>query len=113
MKKSILAICLATLSLAFWLAATPVAAAEVSQGKCIRFDETDHTITIEAYDIQFSKDHPYGRPTGGTETFDVSTAAIGIHPEAGDILRLAWIENGDRRTAFKVMNVSKQDLRKK
>jgi hypothetical protein len=99
--------------LAVCLAGSPVLAAEVSQGKCVQFDESTNKITIEAYDVQFSKEFPYGQPTGATEIFDVSTAAIGIHPEPGDILRLAWVEKDSGRSALKVMNVSKQDLRKK
>lgn len=113
MRKTTFAACAAVLGLVLCLAGSPAAAAEVSQGKCLQFDENSRTITIEAYDIQFSKEFPYGHPTGATESFDVSNAAIGIRPEAGDILRLAWVSKGDQRSALKVMNVSKQDLRKK
>jgi len=113
MRKTCLIACLLIIGLAVCPAGSPVLAAEVSQGKCIQFDESTQKITIEAYDTQFSKEFPYGQPTGANEVFDVSTAAIGIHPEPGDILRLAWVEKGDSRSALKVMNVSKQDLRKK
>ena len=105
--------CLMIVGLAICLAGSPAVAAEVSQGKCVQFDEGAQKITIEAYDVHFSKQFPYGQPTGSTEVFDVSQAAIGIRPEPGDILRLAWVEKESGRSALKVMNVSKQDLRKK
>ena len=101
------------IGIAVCLMSSPVLAAEVSQGKCIQYDEATHKITIEAYDIQIDKQFPYGQPTGASEVFDVSKAAIGIHPEPGDMLRLAWVEKDSVRSAIKVMNVSKQDLRKK
>ncbi|GAB6909685.1 conserved exported hypothetical protein [Desulfosarcina cetonica] len=113
MKKATLAASLMVIAIAVGLMGSPVMAAEVSQGKCIQYDEATHKLTIEAYDTQFSKEFPYGQSTGATEIFDVSTAAIGIHPEPGDILRLAWVEKDSVRSGLKVMNVSKQDLRKK
>ena len=36
-----------------------------------------------------------------------------IPPEPGDILRIAFVVEGEKKKAAKVMNVSKQDLRKK
>jgi hypothetical protein len=89
------------------------AAAEVSQGKCISYDKERKLIAIEEYDINFSKEFPYGRPTGTQSEYDVSTAQIGIIPEIGDILRLAYDVKGTSRVALRVMNVSKQDMRKK
>lgn len=89
------------------------AAAEVSQGKCISYDKERKLIAIEEYDINFSKEFPYGRPTGTQSEYDVATAQIGIVPEAGDILRLAYDIKGTTKVALRVMNVSKQDMRKK
>jgi hypothetical protein len=37
---------------------------------------------------------------------------IGIPPEAGDVLRIAYDVKGTDRVALRVMNVTKQDLRK-
>jgi hypothetical protein len=113
MRKSFSARCLMIMLLVFGVIAGPVLAAEVSQGKCIQFDQASRQITIDAYDTQFSSQFPYGQPTGAKEVFDVSEAAIGIHPEPGDILRLAWVNKNNGKSALKVMNVSKQDLRKK
>ncbi|MCB2148616.1 MAG: hypothetical protein KQI81_19210 [Deltaproteobacteria bacterium] len=113
MRKTNLASCLMVIGIAVCLIAGAAVAAEVSQGKCIQFDQASNQITIEAYDLQFSSQFPYGQPSGENEVFDVSGAAIGIHPEPGDILRLAWVNKGSVKSALKVMNVSKQDLRKK
>ena len=93
--------------------AGPAAAADVSQGKCIQYDKQIGVITIEEFDTQFSAETPYGRPTGVEADYDVSGAEIGITPEAGDILRLAYDVKGARKVALRVLNVSKQDLRKK
>jgi hypothetical protein len=95
------------------MAALPAAGAEVSQGKCVSYDQDSKLITIEEYDIQFSKEYPYGQPTGVTSVFNVAQAMIGIAPAPGDILRLAYTVSGSEKMALKVMNVSKQDLMKK
>lgn len=88
-------------------------AAEVSQGKCLQYDQQNKFITIEEYDTQFSEAHPYGQPTGIRNTYNVSKAQIGMQPEPGDILRFAFVTKGEQKMALRVMNVSKQDLRKK
>lgn len=88
-------------------------AGEVSQGKCTAYDMEKKTVTIEEYNINFSKEYPYGEPTGVISVYDVSTAQIGLKPEPGDILRVSYKVNGDKKTCLKLMNVSKQDLRKK
>jgi len=113
MRKSKLVSVSLAMVIAFSLIGLPVLVAEVSQGKCIQFDESGKQIAIESYDTEFSKTSPYGRPTGEKEVFDVSGATIGIQPEPGDILRLAWVPKNNGKFAFRVMNVSKQDLRKK
>ena len=87
-------------------------AGEVAQGKCVGFDQKGMIITIEEYDLQFSKEHPYGRPTGKQSSYKVADAQIGITPQQGDILRIAYALKGNDRVAYKVMNVSKQDLKK-
>lgn len=93
--------------------ATQALAQEVAQGKCLANDQTGKTVKIEEYDVNFSKENPYGKPTGTESVYDVSKAKVGITPEPGDILRIAYVFEGEKRIAAKVMNVSKQDLRKK
>lgn len=87
--------------------------AEVSQGKCLKFEETSKLITLEEYDTDFSPEHPYGRPTGTTSVYDASRALIGASPKPGDVLRIAYEVKGTQRVALKVMNVTRQDLMKK
>lgn len=88
-------------------------AAEVSQGKCTVYDAEKKLVTIDEYNLKFSKEKPYGEPTGVISVFDLNAAVIGIVPEPGDILRIAYTVNGTQKNAVKIMNVSKQDLRKK
>ena len=111
MKRNMLLFALVLVA-AVGLAST-APAAEVSQGKVIQVTKDPARVTIEEYDINFSKAAPYGQPTGITTVFDLSTAKIGIPPEAGDVLRIAYVVEGSTNKALKVMNVSKQDLRKK
>ncbi len=88
-------------------------AAEVAQGKCVAYDKAKNEISIEEYDTNFSKAAPYGKPTGTISKFDITKAKIGIAPQPGDILRIAYDADGKTKKAIKVMNVSRQDLRKK
>jgi len=88
-------------------------AGEVTQGRFVSDGQSPGTFTIEEYDTNFNTEHPYGMPTGIVSQYDVSKAKIGLKPVAGDILRIAYVEKGDAKHAVKVMNVSKQDLRKK
>jgi hypothetical protein len=111
MKRKIL-FCMVALAL-LTFSGSLVLAAEVSQGKLINFDKEKKLITIEEYDLNFSKEFPYGKPTGVESTYDVSRAMIGIPPEAGDVLRIAYDVKGTDKVALRVMNVTKQDLRKR
>jgi len=88
-------------------------AAEVSQGKCIQYDPNQKILVIEEYDTNFSKEFPYGKPTGIKTTYKLTKAKIGIKPEPGDIVRIAYVIVGTEKEALKVMNVTKQDLKKK
>jgi len=111
MKKKVYlsALCLAV---CLFFAAN-ISASEVIQGKCLVYDTGAKTIKLEEFDTNFSTDAPYGQPTGIISDVDCSQAKIGIFPEPGDILRIAYRIKGEVKEALKVMNVSKQDLRKK
>jgi len=88
--------------------------AEVVQGKVLKIEKDGGVlVTIEEYDLNFSKEHPYGRPTGKATVYDLSKATVGMPAQVGDILRIAYEVKGKDRMAVKVMNVSKQDLMKK
>jgi hypothetical protein len=43
----------------------------------------------------------------------VAEAMIGIPPQVGDIIRLAYTAKDGKNVAIRLMNVSKQDLNKK
>ena len=111
MKKKTTAI--AALFLAGLFLAGPGLAAEVCQGKCISFAPDSGSIRIEEFDTNFSQEAPYGNATGIIAEIDCRNAKIGIVPEPGDVVRIAYDIQGDRKVALKVMNVSKQDLRRK
>lgn len=89
------------------------AAAEVLQGKCISMDKEKKILSVEEYDLNFTKENQYGQSTGNLVELNVATAKIGITPEPGDIVRIAYKIVGSEKVVLKVMNVSKQDLRKK
>ena len=78
----------------------PVLAAEVVQGKCLAFDEAGHTMTLENEIDQ------------AQVVFDLTLAKIGLVPEPGDVIRVAYKVDGSKNMAIKVMNVTKQNLRK-
>ncbi|QCQ21517.1 hypothetical protein [Desulfoglaeba alkanexedens] len=100
------------IAVAFCFAGWAVAA-DVVQGKCVEVRAAEKTLVIEEYDVNFSDEHPYGRSTGVVNEYLIDKALVGIPPEPGDILRIAYEVRGTDRVALKVMNVSKQDLRKK
>jgi len=87
--------------------------AEVVQGKVLKIERDGALVTIEEYDLNFSKEQPYGRPTGVSSVYDLSKATVGMPAQVGDVLRIAYEVKGKERMAVKVMNVSKQDLMKK
>lgn len=101
----------AFLVLGVLLFAASALAGEVAQGKCLQY--ANGMLVIEEYDTNFTQEMKYGHPTGIESSFDVSRAKVGIAPEAGDILRIAYTVDGSTKKAIKIMNVSKQDLRKK
>jgi hypothetical protein len=88
-------------------------AGDVTQGRFVQTGAKPNMLVLEEYDINFTAEHPYGMPTGIMSEFDVAQAKIGINPEPGDILRIVYTDQGGTMKAIKVMNVSKQDLRKK
>jgi hypothetical protein len=111
MKRNV-TLCALCLVIGMMFAANGIAG-EVSQGKCLEYNTEAKTIKVEEYDTNISKDSPYGKTTGIVSEFNCSTAKIGMKPEAGDILRISYEPEGSTKKALKVMNVSKQDLRKK
>jgi len=111
MKSKILC-CASALIFAICLA-VPAFAADVTQGKCISYDKDKKIMVIQDYNTNFSKDHKFGQPTGKQSTYDLSGTLIGIPPNPGDIIRIAYDEKESQRHAIRIMNVTKQDIMKK
>ena len=100
------------LSILVLFLATGAWAGEVTQGRFVQTGATPTVLVLEEYDTNFTDENRYGTPTGIMSEFDVSQPKIGIKPEPGDILRIVFTDQGGLLKAIKVMNVSKQDLRK-
>ncbi|MBI4878694.1 MAG: hypothetical protein HY812_03410 [Planctomycetes bacterium] len=80
---------------------------QVYQGVCVRMDAATKT-------LELSNTEPELNPIpGGTALFDLSRASVGLLPEPGDEIRVAFTSDGSTLVAHKVMNVSKQSLREK
>jgi P pilus assembly chaperone PapD len=88
-------------------------AAMVTHGKCVSYDQDKKVLTIEEFDTNYSKENKYGKSTGKQAVFDVAEALIGMTPRAGDMVRIAFQEKDGKKSAIRIMNVTRQDLMKK
>lgn len=86
--------------------------ADVLQGKCLSLSQDGHSVTVEEYDLNFDKEFPFGHPAGTQSIVTIKDAKIGAAPQVGDILRIAYVVKGQEKSALKVMNVSRQSLKK-
>ena len=111
MKYKILC-CIISMTIGLCVTA-PAMAADVAQGKCVSYDADKGVLVIDEYDIKFTPEHKYGQSTGKQATFNTKGALVGITPQPGDIIRLAYDGKSADKKAIRVMNVSKQDIRKK
>lgn len=112
MKRKILYYAV-TLALGLFLAGSAIAEQVVVQGKCVSFDQSKNLLTVDEYNLTVTKEYPYGTPTGKQVTINTADALIGIQPAPGDVVRVAYDVVGKDNKALRVMNISKQDLRKK
>lgn len=88
------------MTIAILLPNIPMAgAAEVVQGPCLVFEE-GKSVTLQN---ELDKSEI---------TFDLAVARIGAAPDKGDVLRIAYQVKDGKNVALKVMNVTKQNLRK-
>ena len=78
----------------------PALAGDVAKGKMISMDDAAKTVTVEN---EIDK-----KPM----VFDLTTAKIGAKPDKGHVLLIAYKKEGDKNVAIKVMNVTRQSLRK-
>lgn len=107
--KSIIPACLTLLLVLGFAgcAADQVRDSKVYQGNCLAVGPGGKTITLSNTQPKLNS------IKGESATFDLSKARVGLAPEVGNVIRVAFLQKGERLEAIKVMNVSKQDLRKK
>ncbi|MCB2227063.1 MAG: hypothetical protein KQH53_10335 [Desulfarculaceae bacterium] len=80
---------------------------QVYEGACLALDAGGKTLTL-------ANSQPKLNPVkGASATFDISRAKVGLAPEKGNMIRVAYFAEGKKLVAIKVMNLTKQDLRKK
>ena len=79
----------------------------VYQGACLEVGDGGKTLVL-------ANSQPERNPIKGDKaTFDISKAKVGLAPEVGNVIRVAYFPDKGKNLAIKVMNVTKQDLRKK
>jgi hypothetical protein len=78
----------------------------VYQGVCLKYNPTDQILELK-------NSQPQLNPIPGeTAVFNLANAKVGLTPDPGDVIRVAYKAEGNSLLALKLMNVSKQDLRK-
>jgi len=85
----------------------PARDSRVFQGKCVSLSPDGKTMVLAN---EQPKLNPIKTPMA---TFELAQAKVGLPPEKGNIIRVAYLQKGERMLALKVMNVSKQDLKRK
>ena len=101
--KTLLPVCLVLLLLAS--CGDVETRGQVYQGVCVSMDAIAKT-------LELLNSEPALNPIPGERAlFDLSRAKVGITPEPGDIIRVAFVNDGTTRVAHKVMNVTRQGLR--
>jgi hypothetical protein len=78
----------------------------VYQGVCLKYSANDQILELK-------NTQPELNPIPGeTAVFNLANAKVGLTPDPGDVIRVAYKAEGNSLRALKLMNVSKQDLRK-
>ncbi|MCF8042773.1 MAG: hypothetical protein K9K65_05355 [Desulfarculaceae bacterium] len=79
----------------------------VYQGTCLALTDGGKALVL-------ANSQPKLNPLKGDKAvFDISKAKVGLAPDLGNVIRVAFFVEKGQNVAIKVMNVSKQDLRKK
>ena len=84
---------------------TPVS--KVYQGVCISLEDNNRVLKLKNTEPTVNK------IKGEQAVFDLTNAKVGLAPEPGDNLRVAYLEKDGVYVALKVMNVTKQNLHEK
>ena len=80
-------------------------ASRVYQGVCTSLDSNGRVLKLE------NTEPSLNRIEGEQAVFDLSQAKVGLTPEPGDTIRVAYLEKEGVYQAVEVMNVTKQNLR--
>lgn len=81
------------------------AKSQVYQGQCI---------SVDASQLILANNQPkLNHISGEKAVFNLAGAKVGLTPAPGDTMRVAYVDADGGYRALKVMNVTKQDLRKK
>jgi hypothetical protein len=78
----------------------------VYQGVCLKYSATEQILELKNTQPQLNP------IPGETAVFNLANAKVGLTPDPGDVIRVAYKTEGNALLALKLMNVSKQDLRK-
>jgi hypothetical protein len=78
----------------------------VYQGVCLKYSASDQILELKNTQPQLNP------IPGETAVFNLANAKVGLTPDPGDVIRVAYKAEGNSFLALKLMNVSKQDLRK-
>ncbi|MFH1034443.1 MAG: hypothetical protein V1806_08045 [Pseudomonadota bacterium] len=108
-KQRILVSLLAACLLVAFSAVVALAEGQVFQGVAVSYDAQGKVMVLKNSEAQKNKVDK----NLAEVTFDLSQAKVGIPPTPGDKIRVAYEMAGAKYMALKVMNVTKQDLRKK
>ena len=84
-----------------------VPTSQVYQGVCISLDSDGKVLKLE------NTEPALNGIEGEQAVFDLTEAKVGLTPEPGDTIRVAYLEKEGVYRAVKVMNVTKQNLREK
>ena len=88
------------------LSCSDASKSHVYQGVCLKYSAAEHVLELKNTQPQLNP------IPGETAVFNLAKANVGLNPDPGDVIRVAYEVEGNSLLALKLMNVSKQDLRK-
>ncbi|MEW6368069.1 MAG: hypothetical protein AB1714_25865 [Acidobacteriota bacterium] len=94
MKRMIALMCLAVLLVS---SSSCIQVPKVFQGTVISYD-ADNKVVVAKDEL----------PPGDEVQFSLAGADLGAEPAVGDLIRVAYKDDGGRRTATRVMNLTRQ-----
>jgi hypothetical protein len=77
------------------------------EGVCIALEDDGKKLTLE------NTEPAVNSMTDQYVVFDLTNAKVGLAPEIGNVIRVAYLEGEGLHQALKVMNVTKQNLLEK